>query len=159
MGAEAFCSVAFDPLITRGEDLDYLFNLRMYGFDVWFDNQWCVKHLPPKVPSHAARYLQNVYRWNYEVKKLEASREIISLHHVTPESLRPYPASWIDADDAAPAHLPHHARAHDRRSRAPRVPGGAAARPQGGRALGQVRRARLLRLPDLLAAHHGIAVG
>ena len=96
IGAEAFCSVAFDPLITRGEDLDYLFNLRMYGFDVWFDNQWCVKHLPPKVPSHAARYLQNVYRWNYEVKKLEASRDIISLRHVTPESLRPYPASWIE---------------------------------------------------------------
>lgn len=96
IGAEAFCSVAFDPLITRGEDLDYLFNLRMYGFDVWFDNQWCVKHLPPKVPSHAARYLQNVYRWDYEVKKLEASRDIISLRHVTPESLRPYPASWIE---------------------------------------------------------------
>ena len=96
IGAEAFCSVAFDPLITRGEDLDYLFNLRMYGFDVWFDNQWRVKHLPPEVPSHAARYLQNVYRWNYEVKKLEASRDIISLRHVTPESLRPYPASWIE---------------------------------------------------------------
>lgn len=96
VGAEAFCSVAFDPLITRGEDLDYLINLRMYGFDVWFDNQWCVKHLPPKVPSHAARYLQNLYRWNYEVKKLAASREIISLHHVTPESLRPYPAAWLD---------------------------------------------------------------
>lgn len=96
IGAEAFCSVAFDPLITRGEDLDYLLNLRMYGFDVWFDNRWFVRHLPPKVPSHAARFLQNVYRWNYEVKKLEASREIISLHHVTPESLRPYPAPWID---------------------------------------------------------------
>ena len=96
VGAEAFCSVAFDPTITRGEDLDYLINLRMYGYDVWFDNEWYVKHLPPKVPSHAARYLQNVYRWNYEVKKLEASREIINLHHVTPESLRPYPAPWVD---------------------------------------------------------------
>ena len=96
IGAEAFCSVAFDPLITRGEDLDYLLNLRMHGFDVWFDNEWYVRHLPPKVPSHAARFLQNVYRWDYEVKKLEASREIINLRHVTPESLRPYPASWVD---------------------------------------------------------------
>ena len=96
IGAEAFCSVAFDPLITRGEDLDYLLNLRMHGFDVWFDNEWYVRHLPPEVPSHAARFLQNVYRWDYEVKKLEASREIINLRHVTPESLRPYPASWVD---------------------------------------------------------------
>ena len=95
VGAEVFCNVAFDPQITRGEDLDYLFNLRMYGYDVWFDNQWCVRHLPPDVPSHAARFLQNIYRWFYEVKKLEASRDIISLHHVTPESLSPYPEPWI----------------------------------------------------------------
>lgn len=99
VGAEAFCSVAFDPQITRGEDLDYLFNLRMYGFDVWFDNQWRVRHLPPEVPSHAARFLQNIYRWDYEVEKLAASREIISLHHVTPESLKPYPAPWINASE------------------------------------------------------------
>lgn len=99
VGAEAFCNVAFDPQITRGEDLDYLFNLRMYGFDVWFDNQWYVRHMPPKVPSHASRFLQNVYRWTYEVKKLQASRDIISLHHVTPESLRPYPAPWINAEE------------------------------------------------------------
>ncbi|MBP3894010.1 MAG: glycosyltransferase [Atopobiaceae bacterium] len=98
VGAEAFCSVAFDPLITRGEDFDYLLNLRMYGFDVWFDNQWKVRHLPPEVPSHAARFLQNVYRWNYEVKKLEASHDIISLRHVTPESLQPYPANWLNED-------------------------------------------------------------
>ena len=96
IGAEAFCNVAFDPLITRGEDLDYLLNLRMYGYDVWFDNQWFVRHLPPEVPSHAARFLQNVYRWNYEVAKLTAAREILSLHQVTPESLMPYPARWID---------------------------------------------------------------
>ena len=99
VAAEAFCNVAFDPLITRGEDLDYLLNLRMYGFDVWFDNQWMVRHLPPRIPSHAARFLQNVYRWSYEVKKLEASREIINLHHVTPESLQPYPSRWVDADE------------------------------------------------------------
>ena len=96
VGAEVFCNVAFDPQITRGEDFDYLLNLRMYGYDVWFDNQWYVRHLPPKVPSHAARFLQNIYRWNYEVKKLAASRSIINLHHVTPASLKPYPAPWLD---------------------------------------------------------------
>ena len=99
VGAEAFCSVAFDPLITRGEALDYLFNLRMYGFDVWFDRDWFVRRIPPEIPSHAARFLQNIYRWNYEVKKLEASREIISLRHVTPESLMPYPGKWIDEQE------------------------------------------------------------
>ncbi len=32
--ARAFTRVAFDPFITRGEDLDYLFNMRMFGYDV-----------------------------------------------------------------------------------------------------------------------------
>ncbi len=95
LSAQAFASVAFDPTITRGEDLDYLFNLRMYGFDVWFDNQWFVRHLPPKTPSRAARFLQDAYRWEYEVAKLARANAMIGMRKVRPDSLRPYPASWI----------------------------------------------------------------
>ena len=47
--ARAYMHVAFDPWITRGEDLDYLFNMRLWGFEMWFDNQWVVRHLPPVV--------------------------------------------------------------------------------------------------------------
>lgn len=93
--ADAFCRVAFDPYITRGEDLDYLFNLRMNGLDVWFDNQWCVKHMPPKTPSDASRFMQDVYRWTYECEKIEVANHRIGLHKITPESLMPYPAPWI----------------------------------------------------------------
>ena len=28
------------PWIVRGEDLDYMLDLRMYGSDIWFDNKW-----------------------------------------------------------------------------------------------------------------------
>lgn len=94
--ADAFCHVAFDPYITRGEDLDYLFNLRMNGLDVWFDNQWAVKHLPPKTPSHASRFLQDVYRWMYEVEKIDVANHRIGLRRITTDSLEPYPAPWID---------------------------------------------------------------
>lgn len=93
--ADAFCHVAFDPYITRGEDMDYLFNLRMNGLDVWFDNQWAVRHLPPKTPSHAARFLQDVYRWTYEVEKLDVANHRIGLRRITSDSLEPYPSSWI----------------------------------------------------------------
>lgn len=93
--ADAFCRVAFDPYITRGEDMDYLFNLRMNGLDVWFDNQWYVKHLPPKTPSDAARFMQDVYRWTYEVEKIDVANHRIGLHKITPQSLSPYPSTWI----------------------------------------------------------------
>ena len=93
--ADAFCRVAFDPFITRGEDLDYLFNLRMNGLDMWFDNKWAVKHLPPPSTSPASRFMQDVYRWTYECEKIDVANHRIGLHKVTPESLMPYPGPWI----------------------------------------------------------------
>lgn len=96
VSAQAFTRVAFDSVITRGEDLDYLLNLRMYGIDVWSDNKWCVKHLPPEIPSTSARFLQDIYRWAYERKKLEVCNATIGLRRVTADSLMPYPAPWLD---------------------------------------------------------------
>ncbi|MDO4536618.1 MAG: glycosyltransferase [Coriobacteriales bacterium] len=96
--ADAFCRVAFDPYITRGEDLDYLFNLRMNGLDVWFDNQWAVKHLPPKTASRASRFMQDVYRWTYEVAKIDVVNHRIGLRPITADSLEPYPAPWISPE-------------------------------------------------------------
>lgn len=96
--AEAFARVAFDPYITRGEDLDYLFNLRMYGLEVWFDNQWQVQHLPPETPKPASRFRQNVYRWVYEQAKLSAAATRPDLVQVTASSLMPYPGSYLQED-------------------------------------------------------------
>lgn len=93
--AQAFTRVGFDSTITRGEDLDYLLNLRMAGIDVWFDNEWRVRYLPPEIPGSAARFLQDVYRWSYERRKLEACNATIGMRKVTPESLMPYPGPWL----------------------------------------------------------------
>jgi hypothetical protein len=67
----------------------------MNGLDVWFDNQWAVRHLPPKTPSDASRFMQDVYRWTYEVAKLDVANHRIGLRPITPDSLEPYPAPWI----------------------------------------------------------------
>ena len=93
--AQAYTQVPFDSFITRGEDLDYLFNLRMHGIDVWFDNEMGVKHLPPDSPSYASRFQQDVYRWAYERKKLEVCNNTIGMHRVTVDSLQPYPGPWL----------------------------------------------------------------
>lgn len=93
--AEAFTRVAFDPWITRGEDLDYLFDLRLYGMDVWFDNRWRVRHIPPRLRDTAFRFLQDVYRWTYERRKLEVCNSNIDLHKITADEYMPYPGPWI----------------------------------------------------------------
>ena len=93
--ARAYMHVAFDPWITRGEDLDYLFNMRLWGFEMWFDNQWVVRHLPPVVTQRAPRFMQDVYRWYYERAKIAYANRQHDLNPVTPESLMPYPGPWI----------------------------------------------------------------
>lgn len=96
--ARAYMRVAFDPWITRGEDLDYLFNMRMHGLDVWFDNEWVVRHLPPPSVHRAPRFMQNVYRWYYERAKLAFAARQHDLEPVTPASLMPYPGPWFSSE-------------------------------------------------------------
>ena len=92
---EAFKRVSFDPWIARGEDLDYLLDLRMYGSDIWFDNTWVLRHLPPKTPREGLRFRQDIFRWLYEYRKIEYARTQIDLMQIKPQSLSPYPGPFI----------------------------------------------------------------
>ena len=93
---EAFKRLSFDPWIMRGEDLDYMLNLRMYGSDIWFDNKWSLRHLPPESTSEGTRFRQDIYRWLYEYRKMEYSRTQIDLLQVKPASLEPYPGPFLE---------------------------------------------------------------
>ena len=93
---EAFKRLSFDPWIPRGEDLDYMLDLRMYGSDIWFDNKWSLHHLPPESASEGTRFRQDIYRWLYEYRKMEYSRTQIDLMQVKPSSLEPYPGPFLE---------------------------------------------------------------
>jgi len=96
MHREAFLRVSFDPWIPRGEDLDYLLNVRMYGGDVWFDNQWHVRHAPPPTRNESQRFRQDIFRWIYEHRKVEYAKSQIDLIQITPHSLDPYPGPFLE---------------------------------------------------------------
>lgn len=93
---EAFKRLSFDPWIARGEDLDYMLDLRMYGSDIWFDNKWSLRHLPPETESEGTRFRQDIFRWLYEYRKMEYSRTQIDLLQVKPSSLEPYPGPFLE---------------------------------------------------------------
>lgn len=93
--AEAFRRLAFDPWIPRGEDLDYMLNLRMYGSTIWFDNKWSLVHMPPETADEGERFLRDIYRWIYEFRKMEFSRTQIDLLQITPSMLEPYPGPFL----------------------------------------------------------------
>ena len=97
--AAAFSKVPFDPYITRGEDLDYMLDLRANGMDVWFDNEWYVQANPPEeMAGEPSVFMQDVHRWLYEYRKLDAMNARRDLRTITPESLMPYPAPWLSAE-------------------------------------------------------------
>lgn len=96
--AEAYTRVPFDPFITRGDDQDYLFNLRLHNILVWFDNQWSVAHLPPETTDSTKRFEQNAYRWVYEREKLKSMGARLDFQQVSPASLMPYPGVCMDKD-------------------------------------------------------------
>ena len=93
--AAAWSKVPFDPYITRGEDLDYLLDLRAHGVDVWFDNQLSVQHIPPQGAQTPARFEQDIWRWFYEMRKIEFAKTQIDLMQVVPSSYNPYPGPWL----------------------------------------------------------------
>lgn len=92
-----YCAVSFDPWVVRGEDIDYVINARMHGGDVFLDGEWHVVHRPPQVPSAAAAFRQDVFRFVYEHRKLEFSASQVDLRQVTPSSLQPYPGPFVDS--------------------------------------------------------------
>jgi len=88
--------VPFDPLITRGEDIDFLINLRINGIAFWLDRELSVRHLPPKVSPPAWRSLrEDIKRFLYERKKVTDHEGI---EGVSQEELMPYPGAFLGQD-------------------------------------------------------------
>lgn len=74
-----FTVVPFDPNISRGEDMDFLINARMFGFPFFLDNRLSIKHLPPPKAHPIWRQLrEDIYRFVYERAKIEKSCKLLS---------------------------------------------------------------------------------
>jgi len=96
---DLFQSVPFDPEITRGEDIDYLINSRMYGFSFFLDNTLSIKHLPvPKKHPQWKRIREDIFRFVYEREKIASQYKTGNMVTVTPEDFDPYPGEFLRDD-------------------------------------------------------------
>jgi len=88
--------VPFDPLITRGEDIDFLINLRINRITFWLDRELYIKHLPPKSSQlDWKRLREDIKRFLYERKKVIDHGGI---EGVSQEKLMPYPGMLLGSD-------------------------------------------------------------
>ncbi|ABE51389.1 glycosyltransferase family 2 protein [Methanococcoides burtonii] len=96
---DLFMKVPFDPMVSRGEDIDYLINARMFGHSFLLDNELAIKHLPP-AKSHPTwkRVREDIYRFVYERAKLMSQKETDGMIMLSAEDLSCYPGSFLGDD-------------------------------------------------------------
>jgi len=93
---ELFSQVPFDPHITRGEDIDFLINSRMFGFKVFLDNQLSIKHeAPPKTFPTWQQVREDIFRFVFEKGKLDTQESLSHMNRIIAQDLDPYPGEFL----------------------------------------------------------------
>jgi len=93
---ELFLRIPFDPSVPRGEDIDFLINARMFGYQVYLDNQLSIKHLaPPKSSPTWVRVREDVVRFIFEKNKLDTQEDRPGMERISAEELDPYPGEFL----------------------------------------------------------------
>ncbi|MDD3717948.1 MAG: hypothetical protein PHP28_04710 [Actinomycetota bacterium] len=96
---ELFTRVAFDPNVTRGEDIDYLTSAKFFGHDFMLDNTLWIRHLPPpKTAPPWRRFREDLDRFIYSREKLRGQVEGEGRRVVAVEELDPYPGRFLRDD-------------------------------------------------------------
>ena len=100
-----FRNVAFDPGITRGEDIDYLLNSKLLGYHWYLDKELTITHLPPpKSPddppntSEYAKLQQDILRFLYQKEKIRLSLESPSVVSLETGDFGIYPGTFFRED-------------------------------------------------------------
>ncbi|NOY08343.1 MAG: hypothetical protein GXP33_05840 [Spirochaetes bacterium] len=99
---DLYIRVPFDPGITRGEDIDYLINSRMSGYNWFFDKELFITHLPPASSGKFhinttpyAKLQRDILRFVYEKEKIKLSQKIPGFTSVRAEELGFYPGEFL----------------------------------------------------------------
>jgi len=96
---EIFSRIPFDPHVTRGEDIDYLINMRMFGYKFFLDNTLAIKHLPPAKHHPTWKQLrEDIYRFVRERAKLRFQKPVSNMAGIRAEELDPYPGAFLKDD-------------------------------------------------------------
>jgi hypothetical protein len=96
---DLFMCIAFDPRVTRGEDIDYLVNAKFFGHDFLLDNTLWIRHLPPpKTAPPWRRFREDLDRFIYSREKLRCQQEGEGRRLVEVEELDPYPGRFLRDD-------------------------------------------------------------
>jgi hypothetical protein len=94
-GRKLMETIPYDPLIQRGEDVDYLINARIFGMHIFIDNELNIVHDPPPKPHPIWRLLMmDAIRFVYERQKIiQQKKRVVKI-----EDFDPYPGEFLKSD-------------------------------------------------------------
>ncbi len=96
---EVMKEICFDPLVNRGEDMDYVLNARFRGFRFYFDPRLRIKHLPPeKKTPHWKKAREDIYRFLFMRDKYNSHWHFDAFQKIPEEELMPYPGVFLKDD-------------------------------------------------------------
>ena len=99
MTKEVMKAICFDPLVNRGEDMDYVLNARFQGYRFYFDNQLRIKHLPPEKKTPLwKKAREDIYRFLFMRDKYNSHKGFEHFQKVAHEELQPYPGIFLEDD-------------------------------------------------------------
>jgi hypothetical protein len=112
VGASLYRFLPFDPAVTRGEDIDYVINARMFQVPFFLDRDLRVVHDPPAKPHPLwLRLRQDLHRFWYTRQKMLAQDFPMVPSLVTPGEFMPYPGNFLTDDLEIRAYRAHTALA------------------------------------------------
>lgn len=112
VSASLYRYLPFDPAVSRGEDIDYVINARMFQVPFFLDHNLRVIHDPPVKPHPLwQRLRQDLQRFWYTRQKLLAQESSPNTSLVTTDELMPYPGNFLTDDLEILAYRAHTALA------------------------------------------------
>lgn len=87
-------NVPFDPFVPRGEDIDYLINSILLGYNWKLDKDLFIDHYPPEC-KETNKLQEDVLRFIYEKAKIEIANNSGKYCHLDVDSLQEYPGNFL----------------------------------------------------------------
>ncbi len=87
-------SVPFDPFVPRGEDIDYLINSILLGYNWMLDKNLFIDHYPPEC-KETNKLQEDVLRFIYEKAKIDKANKSGKFCFLDVASLKEYPGNYL----------------------------------------------------------------
>lgn len=96
---EIMKNICYDINIPRGEDMDYVFNAKIFDYLIVFDNELKITHLPPEHSSVEWKNLRSdINRFKYAGQKLENLKNHKELNQINLDEMMSYPGEFLKDD-------------------------------------------------------------